>query len=414
MQNPLREVGSIDLYEKKGPLKWVITGIAALIALASLWYTNNLVSSLKEREQKTIDLFAKTIEYTIQESNSTNILLLFQEIIVSNEDIPVIRTDEAGYPVEYKNLKLPDGISEEEKEELLFEELDAMREEHEPIPITYLDENGREGTFGYVYYQNSFTLTQLQYYPFVQLSVIAVFGLLAYLAFNFSKRAEQNRVWVGLAKETAHQLGTPLSSLMAWLEYMRADEKLYDHEIVSELEKDIYKLEMITSRFSNIGSVPVLKEESVPDIIHSTVSYLQKRISRKVQWTVTSHPASVEALMNRPLFDWVIENLCKNAVDAMDGTGKISISILKGNDNRVFVDVTDTGKGIPKNKVRQVFNPGYTTKRRGWGLGLTLVKRIVENYHGGRIYVKSSEPGKGTSFRIVLQGTSNGVKEAVS
>ncbi|MGB5977330.1 MAG: histidine kinase, partial [Cyclobacteriaceae bacterium] len=262
MQNPLREVGSIDLYEKKGPLKWVITGIAALIAIASIWYTNNLVSSLKEREQKTIDLFAKTIEYTIHGSSNDNLMLLFQEIIVSNEDIPVIRTDEDGYPVEFKNLKLPDGISEEEREEILLDELEAMQSEHPPIPITYFDENGREGTFGYIYYYNSFTLTQLQYYPFVQLSVITIFGLLAYLAFNFSKRAEQNRVWVGLAKETAHQLGTPLSSLMAWLEYMRADERLHDHEIVTELEKDVYKLEMITARFSNIGSVPVLKPES--------------------------------------------------------------------------------------------------------------------------------------------------------
>lgn len=407
MQNPLREVGSIDLYEKKGPLKWIITGIAALIAVASIWYTNNLVASLKEREQKTIDLFAKTIEYTIHGSNNDNLMLLFQEIIVSNEDIPVIRTDEDGYPVEFKNLKLPDDISEKEREEILMDELEAMREEHEPIAITYLDENGREGTFGYIYYYNSFTLTQLQYYPFVQLSVITIFGLLAYLAFNFSKRAEQNRVWVGLAKETAHQLGTPLSSLMAWLDYMRADEKLHNHEIVTELEKDVYKLEMITSRFSNIGSVPVLKEESVPEAVHATVSYLQKRISRKVQFSVSSHPASVDAMMNRPLFDWVIENLCKNAVDAMNGAGKINISILKGSDNRVFIDVEDTGKGIAKNKMKQVFNPGYTTKKRGWGLGLTLVQRIVESYHGGRIYVKQSETGKGTTFRIILQGTSS-------
>jgi two-component sensor histidine kinase len=406
MQNPLREVGSIDLYEKKGPLKWVITGIAALIAVASIWYTNNLVTSLKEREQKTIDLFAKTIEYTIHGSNNDNLMLIFQEIIVSNEDIPVIRTDEDGYPVEFKNLKLPDGISEGEREEILLEELEAMREEHEPIAITYLDENGAEGTLGYIYYYNSFTLTQLKYYPFVQLSVITIFGLLAYLAFNFSKRAEQNRVWVGLAKETAHQLGTPLSSLMAWLDYMRADERLHDHEIVTELEKDVYKLEMITARFSNIGSVPVLKEESVPDAIHTTVNYLQKRISRKVQFSVSSHPASVAAMMNRPLFDWVIENLCKNAVDAMNGAGKINISILKGSDNRVFIDVEDTGKGIPKHKLKQVFNPGYTTKKRGWGLGLTLVQRIVESYHGGRIFVKHSETGKGTTFRIILHGTS--------
>ena len=279
-----------------------------------------------------------------------------------------------------------------------------MEELYDPIFITFRDDQDQVIGYNYVYYKNSDLLTQLQFYPYVQLTVIAIFAIIAYLIFNYSKAAEQNRVWVGLAKETAHQLGTPLSSLMAWVEYFKTDEKLKNEEIVRELDKDIQRLEMITSRFSNIGSVPQLKNENIFDAVCQTVTYLQKRISTKVKFEVSAFPnKEIAAGINKPLFDWVIENICKNAVDAMEGAGKISIKILKANEGRVYIDITDTGKGIGKSKIARVFQPGYTTKKRGWGLGLTLVKRIVENYHQGKIFVKSSELDKGTTFRIILK-----------
>jgi signal transduction histidine kinase len=279
-----------------------------------------------------------------------------------------------------------------------------MKNLYEPIPIALRDDNDEVVGFNFVYYKNSELLTQLQYYPYIQLTVIAIFGLIAYVIFNYSKTAEQNRVWVGLAKETAHQLGTPLSSLMAWIEYFKTDEKLKDEEIVQELDKDIQRLQMITARFSNIGSVPHLENENIFDTICEAVAYMQRRISSKVKFDISAFPnTQIFAGINKPLFDWVIENISKNAVDAMEGSGKITIKILKANEGRVYIDITDTGKGMPKSKINRVFQPGYTTKKRGWGLGLTLVKRIVENYHQGRIYVKSSDIDKGTTFRIVLK-----------
>jgi signal transduction histidine kinase len=269
--------------------------------------------------------------------------------------------------------------------------------------IRFENNDGMTYSYNYVYYKNSKLLDQLRYYPYVQLSIITIFGVLAYLAFNYSKTAEQNRIWVGLAKETAHQLGTPISSLMAWLEYFKSVEKIRDKELVQELEKDVSRLEMITSRFSNIGSTPLLNYEDIHQAVRNTVNYLQKRISSKITFSVNALPVDIRAKINKPLFDWVIENLCKNAVDAMGGEGTIDINIRKAPDDNVMIDISDTGKGIPKSKIRDVFSPGYTTKSRGWGLGLTLVKRIVENYHQGKIFVKSSEPEVGTTFRIILK-----------
>jgi len=278
-----------------------------------------------------------------------------------------------------------------------------MRDTYEPIEIKLRDQQTRE-VYGtqYVYYKNSFLLAQLTYYPYVQLSVIALFGFVAYLVFNYSKAAEQNRVWVGLAKETAHQLGTPISSLMAWVEYFKDQAKVEDKSLIEELNKDIKKLQVITERFSNIGSEPVLKEENIEELITNIIDYLKPRISTKVNFSIHALTPDIIAMVNAPLFEWVVENLCKNAVDAMSGTGKITIYILKGSEGRVFVDIADNGKGIPKAKIKQVFNPGFTTKQRGWGLGLTLAKRIIQTYHQGKIFVKSSEENKGTTFRIVL------------
>jgi len=286
---------------------------------------------------------------------------------------------------------------------MLAQELKEMKATYPPIDIVLKDPNTGE-VFGrqYVYYKNSFLLTQLVAYPYIQLSVIAIFGFISYLAFNYSKAAEQNRVWVGLAKETAHQLGTPLSSLMAWIEVLRDDPEIKNKGIVDELDKDIRKLTMVTERFSSIGSAPTLKDENIYNLISNVVSYLEPRVSSKINIELYTLSESIVARAHAPLLEWVIENLCKNAVDAIGSSGTIAIKILRGSDGKVFIDISDTGKGIPKANIGNVFKAGFTTKKRGWGLGLTLAKRIVELYHGGRIFVKASDESQGTTFRIEL------------
>jgi signal transduction histidine kinase len=403
IHNPFTNSKTFDLYSNKGKYKWIILFVAAIIGITSIHYTNLLVTQLKDREKRLIELYANTLEYNANQKDNQNLGFIFQEIIVPNNSIPVILTDGSGNPIDYRNLPIKSSFTEVEKQEFLRNELEIMKEDHEPIMIRFENNNGMTYSYNYVYYKNSKLLDQLRYYPYVQLSIITIFGVLAYLAFNYSKTAEQNRIWVGLAKETAHQLGTPISSLMAWLEYFKSVEKIRDQELVLELEKDVARLEMITSRFSSIGSTPLLNYEDIHQAVRSTVNYLQKRISSKVIFKVNALPVDIRAKINKPLFDWVIENLCKNAVDAMGGEGTIDIDIRKAPDGNVMIDIADTGKGIPKSKLRNVFLPGYTTKSRGWGLGLTLVKRIIENYHQGKIYIKSSEPDVGTTFRIILK-----------
>lgn len=402
MVSRLKQSSAINLYQNKFALKVAIIMISIIIGFVSIYYTNLLVEELKEREQRLIELYANTLEYTVNENNNENLAFIFQEIIVGNNSIPVIVTDENGVPAFDKNIEYPANFNQDQKNEVLARELEVMRHEHEPIVITFKNQLGEVYNHQYVFYRNSDLLNQLTYYPYIQLSVIAVFALLAYLAFSYSKTAEQNRVWVGLAKETAHQLGTPLSSLMAWVEFFKAEPHYKDSGIVEELNKDIKRLDMITSRFSNIGSVPVLKEENIYDAILEIVDYLMPRISTKVKFNINTNNPNQKAMINKPLFDWVIENLCKNAVDAMSGAGVININIAKESHDKVIVDISDNGKGIPKSKIKQVFQPGFTTKKRGWGLGLTLVKRIIENYHKGKIFVKSSEVDVGTTFRIIL------------
>jgi signal transduction histidine kinase len=391
-----------DLYTNKSKYKWLIIITAILIGTASIYYTDILVSQLKEREERQITLYAKTLEYTANQQDNQNLGFIFEEIIVPNNSVPVILTDDSGHPIEYKNLDFNENLNPEEFEKMLGEELNVMKDEHEPIKINFRDENNKVFGYNLVYYKNSKLLYQLRYYPYIQLSVISIFGILTFLVFNYSKTAEQNRIWVGLAKETAHQLGTPISSLMAWNEYFKSEKKFQDKNLMMEFEKDIERLEMITSRFSNIGSTPILNYEDIHAAVRHTINYIQHRLSTKVTFNITALPNDIRAKINKPLFDWVIENLCKNAVDAMGGVGTIDITIKKAPDGNVTIDVKDSGKGIPKSKLREVFNPGYTTKSRGWGLGLTLVKRIIENYHKGKIYIKHTEPGYGTTFRIIL------------
>lgn len=389
----------IGTYEKKGALKYLIGVILLALSIGSLFYTNDLVDKLEEREEREVKLYGEGLRYIVNSPDDENFNVIMSVIqdAVNFYQIPVIYVDENNFPI-HRNINFPKNASLREKERIIEAQLIKMKSEHPPVPVQVGD-----GKVGYIYYSNSFLLTQLRYYPFVQLSVMLLIGYLAYLAFSAARKAEQNRVWVGLAKETAHQLGTPLSSLMAWVEYFRSDPNI-DPSIADEIEKDVVRLEMITTRFSNIGSIPTLKPEPVSEIVTHFITYLQKRVSSKVHFFIHDQLAEGQtALLNKNLFEWVVENICKNAVDAMSGVGELHVTLQAPPQSKeILIDITDTGKGMTKANANKIFNPGFSTKKRGWGLGLTLAKRIIENYHGGKLFVKSSEVGKGTTFRIML------------
>ena len=389
----------LPIYSKKNRLKLVVVVIALLIGAVTVIYSNILVSKLSESERQLINLYAKGLRFITSNEGNDNTVFIQEEIIDVNKTIPVILTDAHENVQDSRNIPFAKNIAAKRKQELLRRELEIMKEQHNPIVVEY------SGGKNYIFYKDSALLSQLRYYPYVQLTVIACFSLMAYFAFSYSRKAEQNRVWVGLAKETAHQLGTPLSSLMAWYEYLKASPKFENEPIIEELGKDVRRLEIITERFSNIGSVPTLKDENILRVTENAISYLANRVSKKVAFSVQADfPADTPAKVNIPLFEWVIENICKNAIDAMEGKGNIDVrlSFAGKHKNNVAIDIKDTGKGIPKSKLNDVFLPGYTTKKRGWGLGLALAKRIIENYHQGRLYVKWSELGKGTMFRVML------------
>ncbi len=313
------------------------------------------------------------------------------EVVLNAASVPVIYAAENGEILAYGNL---DPL-EVKEEGYLQRKMKKMASENDPIEIVLQD-----GSKQYIYYSASELLSQILIYPYIQFGIIALFLFIAYYAFSTARKSEQNKVWVGMSKETAHQLGTPISSLVGWVEYLKSSG--VDEKIVKELEKDVNRLELITERFSKIGSSPELKKTDMRSHLKESFSYLQSRTSRQAHFVF--EPAvgeDLHARINAPLFDWVIENLVKNALDAMNGTGEIKMKIgrLGG---QLIIDLSDTGKGIPKSKFKEVFNPGFSTKKRGWGLGLSLTKRIVENYHNGKVFVKQSEQGKGTTFRIVL------------
>ena len=396
-------IPSLDFYQNNSNLKWVVLAASVVISIGSIYYTNILVDQLKERERQQVQLYAKAIEYAANDDDSGDVNFIANEILFQNNSIPIIQVTDQGRVLASRNVEVEETWTEDRRDSFLKNELKLMSQTYEPITVTLRDPQTGE-VFGtqFIYYKNSFLLKQLIAYPYIQLSVIAIFGFIAYLAFNYSKAAEQNRVWVGLAKETAHQLGTPLSSLMAWVEVIRDDPEMKQKGMVEELEKDIQKLRIVTERFSSIGSVPALKKENIVNLINNVVNYLRPRVSSKVKMEVFTLSENIFANVHAPLFEWVIENLSKNSVDAMGNTGTIAIKILRGNEGKIFIDISDTGKGIPRSKIDQVFRPGFTTKKRGWGLGLTLAKRIIETYHDGKIFVKSSEENLGTTFRIVL------------
>jgi hypothetical protein len=314
------------------------------------------------------------------------------EVAVNSASVPVIFTDSTRLRVIASgNIDSAEIITPER----LKKTISKMGSVKPPIVVDF----GEEGK-QYIYYQDSFLLTQLKYYPYVQFIVIGLFSLIAYTLFSTSRDSEQNQVWVGMAKETAHQLGTPLSSLMAWVEYFKTKEMA--PEIIVELEKDVKRLETITERFSKIGSAPKLERENILKVMEEAVLYLKTRTSKNVEYSIVAHNGGqVMAKLNVALFAWVIENICRNAVDAMDGNGFVKVDIYDQS-QFVYIDITDSGKGLSKSNYKTIFKPGYTTKKRGWGLGLSLCKRIIENYHAGELFVKWSELAKGTTFRIVL------------
>ena len=314
------------------------------------------------------------------------------EVALNSSSVPVIITDSTKKNViQFGNLndiRMSDPVYVQQK-------LDEMEGENTPIMVSF----GEQG-ISYIFYKDSELLTIMKFFPIAQILIIAVFLAIAYLLFSYSRRAEQNRVWAGMAKETAHQLGTPLSSIMAWIELLKMKEGT--EEAATEIEKDIERLEVITERFSKIGSVPKLEENDVVEIISKSIDYLKPRTPKKINYIINLPDKKILLPVNGPLFSWVIENICKNAIDAMNGAGSITVS-LKEEAKQVSIDFADTGKGISITEQKAIFNPGYTRKKRGWGLGLSLSKRIIRDYHRGKIFVKSSVTGKGTTFRIVLR-----------
>ena len=377
-------------------VKIILVVAAVLIAVASLVVSNSLVRELADEERNKMEIWAEAMR-SLNMADETTDLNLVLKVINENNTIPVIVTGADGGVQIYRNVKLEGNTLEDslrQAETISRRLLDEGR----AIKIV-MDESVPDGYIN-VCYDDSVMLRRLATYPYVQLGVVMLFVVVAIFALLTSKRAEQNKVWVGLSKETAHQLGTPISSLMAWVEILK--ETYPDDTLIPEMDKDVKRLELIADRFSKIGSLPEPVPASLTDVMQHVIDYMDRRTSKKVEFIKDFPATDIIVRMNASLFEWVIENLCKNAVDAMEGSGTITLHMEETADKAV-IEVTDTGKGIRKKDLRNVFRPGFTTKKRGWGLGLSLAKRIVEEYHKGRIYVKSSEPGKGTTFRIELR-----------
>ena len=367
---------------------------AVVIAVASLVVSHLLVRDLVQEERNNVEVWAEAMRSLNQADENTDLALVLK-VLGSNNNIPVVIVDDKGNVQDYRNMKIK-GSSGADSLQYLARRARTMKEAGNYFHI-YLDNSGE---YIDVCFGESLMLKRLAYYPYVQLGVVLIFVVVAIFALLSSKRAEQNKVWVGLSKETAHQLGTPISSLMAWVEVLK--ETHPDDELIPELDKDVKRLQRIAERFSKIGSLPEPKPENLNDVVDNVVQYIGRRTSNKVQLHVNmpEHPLIVS--ISAPLFEWVIENLCKNAIDAMEGKGSITLT-ARDEQDCFSVEVADTGKGIASKNFKNVFMPGFTTKSRGWGLGLSLAKRIVEEYHRGRIFVKSSEIGKGTTFRIELR-----------
>lgn len=363
--------------------------IAALIVGASLFYTSQLAGRLANDERRKVLAIGDALR-VLSSNASQKETEQAQYTVQQNTTIPVIITNEQGVVIDKKNIDSTSVIARlGDKDQIA-----NFRNQHPPIEVDW-------GTGkNYVYYGESYLLRQLRYFPYVQLTIIVIFLVVVLLALNTAHKSLQNQVWVGLSKETAHQLGTPLSSIEAWLELLRDSDA--NHEAVAEMQKDLDRLKLVADRFGKVGSAPQLEEENLVDRLGNIVDYMQKRSPKKVRITLHTPEPDVRAYISGSLLDWVMENLIRNALDAMAGEGRIDIT-LTNTPQQVFIDVQDNGKGIPSHQVKDVFKPGFTTKKRGWGLGLSLARRIVTKYHNGSIFVKNSEVGKGTTFRIILR-----------
>ena len=379
----------MNIYTNKR--RWKLFLLIGAIAIGSftLWYTQNLVEQLKEQERQRMSLWADAMRELTLTNNDPNTPSFIFEIIKNNTTIPVILTDANDTILYYRNIT----VSKKKEKRLLYKKLNKMKNDSSLFVID-LGKNEKQ----YLYYGDSILIRRLSWFPIIQLLVVSIFIFVAYLAFSGARKAEQDQVWAGMAKETAHQLGTPTSSLLGWIDVLKM--KMKDDELLNEMSKDVNRLQTITDRFSKVGSKPEMKEVKLNDVISSSIEYLKRRTSKKVKFRLDLQD-DVTVRISPVLFEWTLENVCKNAIDASDGEGIIEISMFRGKEN-VFVDIKDNGKGISKSRFKTVFEPGFTTKKRGWGLGLSLTKRIIEQYHKGRIFVKESEPGKGTTFRIIL------------
>ena len=376
-------------------VKILLVVMAILIAVASLVVSNILTRDLYEEEHKKMEIWAEAM-HTLSTNDENSGMNLVLKVIEDNTTIPVVVMDKNGEVQVFRNIDMKE-LNSSDSLQAIAQIGQRMKAKGRSIRIGIDDE--RDSDYIEVCYDDSLILKRLAVYPYVQLGVVLLFVVIAIFALLTSKRAEQNKVWVGLSKETAHQLGTPISSLMAWTEMLR--ESYPNDTLIPEMDKDVKRLQLIADRFSKIGSLPEPVPVSLNEVMNHVVDYMSRRVSNKVQLVTVFPPDDIIVPLNASLFEWVIENLCKNAVDAMEGEGKITL--FTGMEmGRVVVEVADTGKGIKKKDVKNVFRPGFTTKQRGWGLGLSLAKRIVEEYHHGRIYVKSTEAGRGTTFRIEL------------
>ena len=374
-------------------VKILLVVMAVVMSVGSLVISHFLVRDLKHEEQRKMEIWAEAMR-SLNSADEYTDLTLVLTVLNSNSTIPVVVLDREGEVQDYRNIPLREESTEEQMR-AVKRKAQSMMDAGRVIRVYLSSTDYME-----ICYADSLLLRRLAWWPYVQLGLVFVFVVVAIFALLSSKRAEQNKVWVGLSKETAHQLGTPISSLMAWQEMLR--ETYPDDELLPEMGKDVERLQRIAERFSKIGSLPELRPESLNEVLSAVTQYISRRASNRVRLTCTVPQQPLIVPMCSSLFEWVVENLCKNAIDAMDGQGSITLT-ASTEGSLAVVEVADTGKGIPKNKFRTVFAPGFTTKKRGWGLGLSLAKRIVEEYHHGRIYVKNSEVGRGTTFRIELK-----------
>jgi two-component sensor histidine kinase len=366
---------------------------AVAIAFAALIFANRLTKKLADEERKKVDIIQLALEMAVKQNEDN--LILASTIIGSNETIPLINTDSKDRIINIINIDTLEAPTSAERKKLLEEKLAELKKLHPPIELKVTDAERQ-----FIYYGESELLQQLRYFPYLLLCILFLFLMIVATFISTSGKQIRDKVWVGMSKETAHQLGTPLTSLMAWLEYLKTSA--IEKPALEEMQKDVQRLQLIADRFSKIGSVPQLEQELLQPRLKEIVSYMQRRASKNVQFEIHSNKPDVMVVVCGPLFDWVIENIIRNALDAMDGKGKIILTV-QDEILQTIIDIQDTGKGISSKNIKRVFNPGFSTKKRGWGLGLSLAKRIISEYHYGDIFVKKSEVGKGTTFRILLK-----------